>query len=90
MAKIVKYYLGYRIKENGTRDSSTYKFQIIKPSWSTLEPIWECDSMDECIGFIEDDKKEDESQKICKGHQENNDCDTCQYFITCIGGIEKL
>lgn len=59
MAKVVKYYRGYRIKENTARDSSSYLFQIIKPSWSTLEPIWECDSMEECIEFIDSDKEDE-------------------------------
>ena len=53
MAKLIKSYKTFKIKETTKRDEATSKYWIILPSWDTIAPVWECDSIDECIGFID-------------------------------------
>lgn len=53
MAKLIKSYKGFKIKETTTRDNTTSKYWVIKPSWDNVEPIWECDNLQECTDFID-------------------------------------
>lgn len=60
MAKLVKSYKGYKIKQTTTRDESDYAYWVIKPSWDTITPIWEADNLQECIDFVDGDKNDEE------------------------------
>lgn len=57
MAKLVQSYKGYKIKETTARDNATYKFWVIKPSWDTVSPVWESDTIEEARQFIDSDKE---------------------------------
>lgn len=52
MAKLVKQYKGFKIKETTTRDNTSYKYQVFTKD-NTYEPEWECDNLNECLKFID-------------------------------------
>jgi hypothetical protein len=52
MAKLIKSYKGFKIKVTTTRDNTSYSHWIIDTNYSSIEPIWECDSVEEAIDFI--------------------------------------
>lgn len=58
MAKLLRRYKGFLIKQTGIRDNTTYKYWVCK--LGNLEPEWKADNEKECIEFIdsywEDDK----------------------------------
>ena len=53
MAKLVKRYKGFQIKETTSRDNANDKYWIIKPDWDNLEPVWECFTIQEAMDFID-------------------------------------
>lgn len=59
-------YRGYIIRPRKSDDGELY-YDIIKPKWSTTEPIWDwCDSVEEAKQWIDSDKDEpfEESKSI--------------------------
>ena len=52
MAKTIKQYKGYIIKETTKRDNTTYKYWIC-PKDDHLFVDWEADNFQECIDFID-------------------------------------
>ena len=49
MAKLIKHYKGFQIKEHTKRDCSAFKYIVMK---GNLEE-WEADDYQECIDFID-------------------------------------
>lgn len=55
MAKYVQGYKGRIIKATTARDNTTFDYWVIDKEFSTIEPIWECDSLQECFDWIDSD-----------------------------------
>lgn len=54
MAKIVRKYSGWTIKETTPRDNATYKYWVFLPEFELFDPPeWECDSLPEAYEFIQ-------------------------------------
>ena len=64
MAKIIKVYKGYKIKETTKRDNTTYKYWVCLPD-DTNFVDWESDTFMDCIGFI-DSKLIDQNKPLVK------------------------